>query len=169
MTECNLITFRIVIVGIGITGSSIVYFLNKYGNTSHNDLLKKCEVIFLEDEEIIGTGGSFDQSIGAQNLSFNISEEVVSSYLNSICEDEYLLRPCEDALLSNTNERPHGWNRSTGQWKQYKLSDRTSYSKLIQKNLSINESFQLDIRFSTKVIQVYLTVCLNLSIGRFTF
>jgi len=124
MSEDNNI-FRIVIVGGGPTGLAVAHYIAE----KTDKLIRRIHITILEKCEKLGESGPFrtqhdiyQPCIGAQLLSFNISENFVSSQLSRLkSESSKLLLQCDDSLLSNSSERRQGWTRSGGQWCQYRI------------------------------------------------
>jgi predicted NAD/FAD-dependent oxidoreductase len=109
----------VLIVGGGPSGISAACCLQKE---------KSLHLTILEKGSNVGADGPFNVNnelnirLGPQMVSFNVSESSVASWLSQLSTiDPPLLQYCDDLELSETLERPHGWSRVTGQWKQYRL------------------------------------------------
>lgn len=108
-------SFKIVIIGNGPCGVALLHFLKDITPLWKVDIIEKDD--HISDSPIM-------YNCGPQVISHNVYESNISSIFQNL-ERNGIINHIEDNLLSFiTNERPHGWNRATGQWKHYHCIDR---------------------------------------------
>jgi len=105
---------KIVIIGNGPCGLSLVHYLK--------DIIPLCNIDIIERNDLSGSPILYD--CGAQIISQNVYESNISTIFKNF-ENEGIIKYIEDNMISSIiNERPHGWNRATGQWKHYRCIER---------------------------------------------
>ena len=117
--------YDILIIGGGLSGLAASVELSLYKNN------KILNILLLEKSNELGYNSQFNTD-GAQVISLNVSESIIQSYVNKLVGMNYPDPTClihtDDGLLSagrlsRTDERPQGWNRVTGQWEHYTLTN----------------------------------------------
>lgn len=77
------------------------------------------KITIYEMSDELGGGSAINHLCAAQMISQNVSESTVNHWFQKM-EHITGFKIFEDLTeTTETNERPHGWNRSTGQWKHY--------------------------------------------------
>ena len=135
---------RVAIIGGGLCGFSGIQKITERG----------VKVTIFEASPLVGEATPFGSKLGAQAMSFNSAEDRVNRVLNRLLRDyPDMLVHLDDGLLSagilsRTLERPQGWNRSTGQWEHYALSQGTTFECFLR---AVGGAESYDVREGCKV------------------
>jgi len=107
----------VTIVGGGPCGLGVAMYLQQFFPTARATILEKC---------IAGESASpLAVRCAAQAVSQNVSESACSGWFRAM-ESAGRISEESDERLSQTEERPHGWSRLSGQWRHYRCPDRAA-------------------------------------------
>lgn len=111
----------VVVIGSGPTGVALSVHLK--------ELLPAHESVHVfERHEALALGSPIRHLNAAQVISINVSERIASQWMNSNLEG---LECVDEENYSKTNERPHLWNRASGQWQHARCLRREElFSKM---------------------------------------
>lgn len=80
-------------------------------------------ITVYERHDSVAYGSPINHLCAAQMISQNVSETLINHWFQRMVGNISHFENFED-ITNNTNERPHGWSRATGQWKHYRCHAR---------------------------------------------
>ena len=124
----------VTIVGGGPCGLGVAMYLQQFCPTARVTILEKCAA---------GESASpLAVRCATQLVSQNVSESASSGWFHAM-ESAGRISEESDEQLSQTEERPHGWSRLTGQWRHYRCPDRAAFFAAMRESAITEEGVHL--------------------------
>lgn len=102
----------LIVIGSGPSGTAFAMLFRA---------LSPKQIIVLERHGSVGLGSPVRHPCAARMISQNVSDSTTLGWFQTM---ELCIEEQKEDRLSSTNERPHGWNRATGQWVHHQCLSR---------------------------------------------